>query len=82
MLNEGAAIESCVETIARTLPICKVRKVAYATFSILQIFHSGQAYLAELTILPVCSSGMEKSWIIPMRSGRSKGRRYMNAASG
>lgn len=47
MLREGAAIDSCVETIARTLPVCKVRKVAYATFSILQIFHSGQAYLAE-----------------------------------
>ena len=47
MLREEAAIESCVETIARTLPVCKVRKVAYATFSILQIFHSGQAYLAE-----------------------------------
>lgn len=47
MLYEGATIESCVETIARTLPICKVRKVAYATFSILQIFHSGEAYLAE-----------------------------------
>ena len=47
MLREGAAIESCVETIARTLPVCKVRKVAYATFSILQIFHNGQAYLAE-----------------------------------
>mgnify|MGYP003100505298 CR=1 FL=1 len=47
MLYEGADIESCVETIAKTLPICKVRKVAYATFSILQIFHSGEAYLAE-----------------------------------
>lgn len=47
MLHEGAAIESCVETIARTLPICRVRKAAYATFSILQIFHSGEAYLAE-----------------------------------
>ena len=47
MLFEGAQIESCVETIAKTLPICKVRKVAYATFSILQIFHSGEAYLAE-----------------------------------
>lgn len=47
MLYEGAEIESCVETIAKTLPICKVRKVAYATFSILQIFHSGEAYLAE-----------------------------------
>lgn len=47
MLCEGAKIESCVETIAKTLPVCKVRKVAYATFSILQIFHNGSAYLAE-----------------------------------
>lgn len=47
MLYEGADLESCVETIAKTLPICKVRKVAYATFSILQIFHSGDAYLVE-----------------------------------
>ena len=45
MLYEGATIESCVETIAPTLPICKVRKVAYATFSILQIFHSSKASL-------------------------------------
>lgn len=47
MFLEGAAIEDCVETIAKTLPICKVREVAYATFSILQIFHSGDAYLVE-----------------------------------
>ena len=47
MLREGATIESCVETIAKTLPICQVRKVAYATFSILQIFHNGDAYLVE-----------------------------------
>ena len=47
MLQEGAALESCVETVARTLPICKVRNTAYATFSILQIFHSAEAYLVE-----------------------------------
>lgn len=47
MLLNGASIESCVETIAKTLPVCKVREVAYATFSILQIFHSGDAYLVE-----------------------------------
>lgn len=47
MLQGGAAIEACVETVARTLPVCKVREVAYATFSILQIFHTGQAYLVE-----------------------------------
>lgn len=47
MFLEGAPIEDCVETIAKTLPICGVRKVAYATFSILQIFHNGEAYLVE-----------------------------------
>ncbi len=47
MLLNGATIESCVETIAKTLPVCKVRKVAYATFSILQIFNNGEAYLVE-----------------------------------
>lgn len=40
-------IEESVEMIAKTLPICKVREIAYSTFSILQIFHSGEAYLAE-----------------------------------
>lgn len=77
MLREGAAIESCVETIARTLPVCKVRKVAYATFSILQIFHSGQAYLAEFDN-PSSLSGMEKFWITRIKCGKSKGKRSMS----
>lgn len=47
MFLEGAEIDACVETIAKTLPICSERKVAYATFSILQIFHDGKAYLVE-----------------------------------
>lgn len=47
MFLEGATIEQAVETIAKTLPICKVRGVAYATFSILQIAHDGKAYLVE-----------------------------------
>ena len=47
MFLEGASIDACVETIAKTLPVCKVREVAYATFSILQIFHNGDAYLVE-----------------------------------
>lgn len=47
MFREGAEIDSCVETIAKTLPICKEREVAYATFSILQVFRNGEAYLVE-----------------------------------
>ena len=34
MFQKGAPIEQGVETIARTLPICQVRQVAYSTFSI------------------------------------------------
>ena len=47
MFLEGEPIEVAVETLASTLPICKVRGVAYSTFSILQIFHNGDAYLVE-----------------------------------
>jgi len=47
MFANNASIELGVETIARTLPICQVRKIAYSTFSILQIYHNGDAYLAE-----------------------------------
>ncbi len=47
MLEKGARVEEAVETIAQTLPICNVRKLAYSTFTILQIFKSGEAYLVE-----------------------------------
>ncbi|WP_343209571.1 SpoIIE family protein phosphatase [Anaerolentibacter hominis] len=47
MVYNGATIDECVETIVKTLPVCQVRQVAYSTFSILQIFHNGDAYLTE-----------------------------------
>lgn len=47
MFLNGAKIEECVQTIVKTLPICQVRQVAYSTFSILQIFNTGDAYLVE-----------------------------------
>lgn len=47
MFLKGEPIEEAVETLASTLPVCKVRGISYSTFSILQIFHSGKAYLVE-----------------------------------
>ena len=47
MLRGGAAIEDVVDTIGHTLPICKVRQVAYSTFTILQVDSSGNAYLVQ-----------------------------------
>ena len=47
MFLNGATLEECVDTIVETLPVCQVRQVAYSTFSILQVFHNGDAYLVE-----------------------------------
>ena len=47
MFLNGATLDECVQTIVKTLPVCKERQVAYATFSILQIFHNGEGYLVE-----------------------------------
>lgn len=47
MFLNGASLDECVETIAETLPVCRIRQVAYSTFSILQVYESGEAYLVE-----------------------------------
>ena len=37
MLSGGVPLEECVAAVARTLPVCKVRGVAYSTFTVLQV---------------------------------------------
>jgi len=41
MIEKGVEIEEVVNTIASTLPVCKVRGIAYSTFTIAQIFRNG-----------------------------------------
>ena len=45
MMKSGATLEDTVDTIIHTLPVCKVRHVAYSTFSILKLTTDGKAYL-------------------------------------
>ena len=40
MLRADAPLGDVLETVTKTLPVCHVRKLAYATFAILQIQHS------------------------------------------
>lgn len=47
MLTEGANIDEAVDTIANTLPVCMERGIAYSTFTILQVYPSGEGYLVE-----------------------------------
>lgn len=45
MLNADVPLEEVIETVIGTLPICKVRKIAYATFTIIIIHHNTNKFL-------------------------------------
>ncbi len=75
MFLNGAELEECVQTIVKTLPVCKVREVAYSTFSILQIFNNGEAYLVEFDN-PACVIIRDKAlYNIPYKERIIEGRK-------
>ena len=47
MLAGGMPIEECIDTIASTLPVCKVRQVAYSTFTVIRILENRVAELIQ-----------------------------------
>lgn len=53
MIKNGLDIEDVVNTIINTLPICKVRDLAYSTFTIIYISDGGQCYITRFDNPPV-----------------------------
>ena len=47
MLANGIELEECVRTLADTLPVCDVRKIAYSTFSVIKITDNKEAELIQ-----------------------------------
>ena len=47
MVAEDIPLDECIETIIQSLPVCKVRGVAYATFSVIHLNRNGEGYLVE-----------------------------------
>ena len=47
MLRQGSTIEETIDTLVHTLPICSERKLAYSTFTIIQVYKTGQVYVVE-----------------------------------
>ena len=47
MVSNDIDLSECVATIIQTLPVCSVRGVAYATFSIIHVNQEGKGYLFE-----------------------------------
>jgi hypothetical protein len=47
LMERGLPLEEVVSTLTDTLPECKVRKIAYSTFTLLKVLEDGRVYLAE-----------------------------------
>jgi len=47
LLQEHLSIEEAVRTLLQTLPVCKVRNLAYSTFSLVRVDKDGNAYVSE-----------------------------------
>jgi serine/threonine protein phosphatase PrpC len=47
LAERGLPVEDIVDTISRTLPVCKTRNLAYSTFTIVHIDAAGYARLVE-----------------------------------
>jgi len=47
MLQKGVPLEEVVQTITKTLPICKTREIAYATFTIIQVYNDGKVKIVN-----------------------------------
>ena len=53
MIANGAQIEECIESVISTLPVCSVRKVAYATFTVIHVDNDGNGYVFEFDNPPL-----------------------------
>jgi hypothetical protein len=47
LMERGLPLEEVVDTLSDTLPECKIRKIAYSTFTLIKVQEDGRAYLAE-----------------------------------
>ncbi len=47
MMAAKMTIEDCVSTVIETLPVCKTRGVAYATFTIIKITNNDEAHIIQ-----------------------------------
>lgn len=47
MVSNDINMYDCIETIIQSLPVCKVRGIAYSTFSVIHVNKEGKGYLFE-----------------------------------
>ncbi len=79
MTSQGISLEECVKTIAATLPICKVREVAYSTFTIIRLIHNEEAEIICYDNPDVIMYRNGKIFEIPLENMDIEGKRIHKA---
>ncbi len=66
MIAGGMPIDDCVNTIASTLPICQVRKIAYSTFTVIRMLDNEVVELIQFDNPNVIVLRDGKNWDYPI----------------
>ncbi len=74
MLENGSTLEEVVQTLIQTLPVCKIRGLAYATFTVVQIFTDGSLYIAESDNPELLFFRAGKRYILPRKQSQIEGK--------
>ena len=79
MFEHGAAVEDVMGTLVETLPECQIRKLAYATFAMLRVWHGREAYLVEYDSPPLILVRDGTVVDLPAKLSEIKGRKIREA---
>ena len=79
MLEQGLGLEDVVEAISETLPVCRVRHLAYSTFTLLSLSPEGGGYLAEYDNPPAFIGRGARLIEVPRREREIRGRSVKEA---
>jgi hypothetical protein len=79
MFEQGASIEEVIETLVETLPECRVRKLAYATFAMLRVNKGRDAYLVEYDSPPLFHIRKGRVMELPIEERTVNGRNIREA---
>ena len=78
MMYNDMSIDEVVATIAKTLPLSSVNGVAYSTFSIIQVYYTGEIYVVEYDNPECILVRQGKVKALPFPIERSKERKSGN----
>jgi len=74
LMENELSLGEVVETLSKTLPVCKIRKLAYSTFAIGQFFSEGRARVVEFDTPWVILLRQRKSVHVPYKERQIEGK--------